>query len=160
MLCSHIQLPETSYPLFDSLPASIVDTGKLSQLQLEGVLYACAKHQELLPSGQSKLPSLIVFKRTVFASQRHISSLASPYRAVLVDSDQAARRCFRGGVLHWRRGWSGQRQADRGHHIGQLCSRPQESSLAVHLHSKTSAYPTQQSFITALVYTYVTSSQR
>lgn len=51
--CSHIQLPETTYPLFDSLPASVVDTGKLSQLQLEGVLYACTKHQELLPSGHS-----------------------------------------------------------------------------------------------------------
>ena len=64
MLCSHIQLPETSYPLFDSLPASIVDTGKLSQLQLEGVLYACAKHQELLPSGHSELTSLSVFRET------------------------------------------------------------------------------------------------
>jgi hypothetical protein len=32
----------------------VVDTGKLSQLQLEGVLYACTKHQELLPSGHSK----------------------------------------------------------------------------------------------------------
>ncbi len=52
--CSHIQLPETAYPLFDSLPAFIVDTGKLSQLQLEGVLYACTKHQELLPSGHSE----------------------------------------------------------------------------------------------------------
>ena len=64
VLRSHIQLPETSYPLFDSLPASIVDTGKLSQLQLEGVLYACAKHQELLPSGQSKLHSLESLTRT------------------------------------------------------------------------------------------------
>ena len=54
--CSHIQLPETTYPLFDSLPASVVDTGKLSQLQLEGVLYACTKHQELLPSGHSRSP--------------------------------------------------------------------------------------------------------
>ena len=29
-----------------------MNEGKLSQLQLEGVLYACTKHQELLPSGQ------------------------------------------------------------------------------------------------------------
>ena len=26
--------------------------GKLSQLQLEGVLYACTKHQQFLPNGQ------------------------------------------------------------------------------------------------------------
>jgi hypothetical protein len=49
---STIQLPSTSYPLFDSLPADVVEQGKLSQLQLEGVLYACSKHQEILPSGQ------------------------------------------------------------------------------------------------------------
>ncbi|EIE19331.1 hypothetical protein COCSUDRAFT_19644, partial [Coccomyxa subellipsoidea C-169] len=53
-LCPHlsIPLPSTSYPLFDSLREDIVNEGKLSQLQLEGVLYACTKHQELLPSGQ------------------------------------------------------------------------------------------------------------
>lgn len=39
---SAIKLPHTDYPLFDSLPASVVDTGKLSELQLEGVLYACS----------------------------------------------------------------------------------------------------------------------
>ena len=50
--CSTIQLPSTSYPLFDSLPDHIVSQGKLSQLQLEGVLYACSKHQEILPSGK------------------------------------------------------------------------------------------------------------
>ncbi|KAK9915021.1 hypothetical protein WJX75_003704 [Coccomyxa subellipsoidea] len=49
---SSIPLPSTSYPLFDSLREDIVNEGKLSQLQLEGVLYACTKHQELLPSGQ------------------------------------------------------------------------------------------------------------
>ena len=49
---STIQLPRSDYPLFDSLPADIVDNGKLSRLQLEGVLYACTKHLEILPSGQ------------------------------------------------------------------------------------------------------------
>ena len=49
---STIQLPRSDYPLFDSLPADIVDRGKLSKLQLEGVLYACTKHLEILPSGQ------------------------------------------------------------------------------------------------------------
>ena len=47
-----IQLPDTDYPLWDSLPKAIVDEGKLSQLQLEGVMYACAKHTEFLPSGE------------------------------------------------------------------------------------------------------------
>ena len=49
--CSTIQLPSSSYPLFDSLPEHTVSEGRLSQLQLEGVLYACSKHQEILPSG-------------------------------------------------------------------------------------------------------------
>lgn len=38
---SAIKLPPSTYPLFDSLPAAVVDQGKLSKLQLEGVLYAC-----------------------------------------------------------------------------------------------------------------------
>ncbi|MEW5313763.1 MAG: hypothetical protein WDW38_005303 [Sanguina aurantia] len=50
-LCA-IALPPTTYPLWDSIPAAIVDAGKLSRLQLEGVMYACTKHCQLLPSGQ------------------------------------------------------------------------------------------------------------
>lgn len=57
-MCSSIPLPSTSYPLFDSLRENIITEGKLSQLQLEGVLYACAKHQELLPSGHSEASSI------------------------------------------------------------------------------------------------------
>ena len=49
--CSTIRLPSTSYPLFDSLPDHIVSQGRLSQLQLEGALYACSKHEDILPSG-------------------------------------------------------------------------------------------------------------
>jgi hypothetical protein len=50
--CSAIPLPPSDYPLWDSLPAEVVEQGKLSQLQLEGVLYACTRHQQILPSGQ------------------------------------------------------------------------------------------------------------
>ena len=39
---SAISLPETNYPLFDSLPARLVDEGLLSKLQLEGIMYACS----------------------------------------------------------------------------------------------------------------------
>eukprot|EP00891_Asterochloris_glomerata_P001845 jgi/Astpho2/1845/e_gw1.00038.339.1_t len=49
---SAIALPKTDYPLWDTLPDALVDSGKLSQLQLEGVLYACTKHQQFLPSGE------------------------------------------------------------------------------------------------------------
>ncbi|PNG99380.1 Protein strawberry notch 2, partial [Tetrabaena socialis] len=49
---SAVPLPPTSYPLWDSLPAELVQGGKLSTLQLEGVLYACTKHLQLLPSGE------------------------------------------------------------------------------------------------------------
>ncbi|KAK9814268.1 hypothetical protein WJX72_003136 [[Myrmecia] bisecta] len=49
---SAIPLPVSTYPLWDSIPADLVSTGKLSQLQLEGVLYACTKHLEFLPSGE------------------------------------------------------------------------------------------------------------
>lgn len=52
--CSAITLPESSYPLWDSLPEETIEKGKLSQLQLEGVLYACTKHQQFLPNGQRK----------------------------------------------------------------------------------------------------------
>lgn len=52
--CSAIQLPSTSYPLYESITDDIVDNGKLSQLQLESVLYACSKHLSFLPSGESE----------------------------------------------------------------------------------------------------------
>lgn len=52
LLCSAISLPDNEYPLWDSLGEEIVASGKLSQLQLEGVRYACDKHLEILPSGQ------------------------------------------------------------------------------------------------------------
>ena len=47
-----VKLPPSSYPLWDSLPSDLIDNGKLSQLQLEGVLYACTQHQNILPSGE------------------------------------------------------------------------------------------------------------
>ncbi|GMH33357.1 hypothetical protein BSKO_01191 [Bryopsis sp. KO-2023] len=47
-----ISLPDKEYPLWDSLPEEVVTQGKLSQLQLEGVFYACAKHLEWLPNGE------------------------------------------------------------------------------------------------------------
>ncbi len=52
-----IALPATDYPLYDALPPEVVSEGKLSQLQLEGVMYACTKHQELLPSGERARPA-------------------------------------------------------------------------------------------------------
>ena len=51
-VCSAIRLPESKYPLWDALPPDIIKQGKLSQLQLEGVLYACTKHQQFLPTGE------------------------------------------------------------------------------------------------------------
>ena len=50
--CSAIRLPASDYPLWDALPEAVVAEGKLSQLQLEGVLYACTKHQQILMSGE------------------------------------------------------------------------------------------------------------
>jgi hypothetical protein len=38
--------------IWDSVGDEIVNKGKLSRLQLEGVRYACQKHLEILPSGQ------------------------------------------------------------------------------------------------------------
>ncbi len=58
MLRSAIQLPPSSYPLYDSISDDIVDNGKLSQLQLESVLYACTKHLNFLPSGERMAPSV------------------------------------------------------------------------------------------------------
>ena len=38
---SAITLPSSTYNLFDALPPTVVEEGRLSKLQLEGVLYAC-----------------------------------------------------------------------------------------------------------------------
>jgi hypothetical protein len=47
-----VDLPPASYPLRDSLDrANIVSEGKLSSLQLEGVQYACQRHQLMLSGG-------------------------------------------------------------------------------------------------------------
>ena len=45
-----MELPTATFPLRESLPEGIVNEGKLSELQLEGVLYACQRHQQLLPA--------------------------------------------------------------------------------------------------------------
>ena len=55
VLHSACTLPPATYPLWDSIRAQIVEKGLLSQLQLEGVMYAALKHQTFLPSGQREL---------------------------------------------------------------------------------------------------------
>ncbi|KAH9259094.1 hypothetical protein BASA81_002714 [Batrachochytrium salamandrivorans] len=45
-----IELPPNSYPLQDSLGFQI-QTGRLSSMQLEGVMYACERHSRKLPGG-------------------------------------------------------------------------------------------------------------
>ncbi|ESO98737.1 hypothetical protein LOTGIDRAFT_158685 [Lottia gigantea] len=47
-----LSLPSEYYPICDSLPKEIILEGKLSSLQLEGVIHACQRHQVLLPNGQ------------------------------------------------------------------------------------------------------------
>lgn len=47
-----IDLPAATYPLWDALPRELIESGQLSALQLEGVLYACQRHCEILPSGE------------------------------------------------------------------------------------------------------------
>ncbi|XP_069103404.1 protein strawberry notch homolog 1-like isoform X2 [Argopecten irradians] len=44
--------PDPVYPLADSLPVEMITSCKLSSLQLEGILYACQRHQTMLPNGQ------------------------------------------------------------------------------------------------------------
>jgi len=46
-----VPLPPAEFPLRDSLPSGVVEEGKLSCLQLEGVLYACQRHRVILPNG-------------------------------------------------------------------------------------------------------------
>ncbi|XP_019644077.1 PREDICTED: protein FORGETTER 1-like [Branchiostoma belcheri] len=43
-------LPATDYPLADTIPDDVITSGKLSSLQLEGVIYACTRHQMVLPN--------------------------------------------------------------------------------------------------------------
>ena len=44
-------LPPTNYPLKEALPQDIIQHGKLSDLQLEGILHACQRHQIILSDG-------------------------------------------------------------------------------------------------------------
>lgn len=46
-----VPLPEPTFPLEDSIPIDIIANRKLSILQLEGVQYACQRHQHFLPDG-------------------------------------------------------------------------------------------------------------
>lgn len=39
------------YPLRDALPAAVIEQRRLSSLQLEGVLFACQRHQLILKNG-------------------------------------------------------------------------------------------------------------
>lgn len=45
-----VLLPPLNYPILDSLKHQ-VEKGMISQLQLEGVAYACQKHQQVMPNG-------------------------------------------------------------------------------------------------------------
>ena len=49
-----IRLPPSSYPLLDAIPSSLVTSGALSRLQLEGVLYACTAHSGFLADGVTR----------------------------------------------------------------------------------------------------------
>jgi hypothetical protein len=53
----HCQQPATLFG--DSIPANIVHSGKLIQLQLEGVLYLFTKHQQFLPGDDRKYACLL-----------------------------------------------------------------------------------------------------
>ncbi|CAC5397982.1 Protein strawberry notch homolog 2,Protein strawberry notch homolog 1,Protein strawberry notch,Protein FORGETTER 1 [Mytilus coruscus] len=43
--------PDPTYPVVEGITSEIVATGKLSSLQIEGVLYACQRHQMILNNG-------------------------------------------------------------------------------------------------------------
>ncbi|KAK7104354.1 uncharacterized protein [Littorina saxatilis] len=47
-----LELPKESYPIRDSLPEEAITQGKLSCLQLEGIIHACQRHQIVLANGQ------------------------------------------------------------------------------------------------------------
>ena len=49
-LLASVPLPPCTYPT-DALDKAI-EAGKLSNLQLEGALYACQRHQRILPGGK------------------------------------------------------------------------------------------------------------
>ncbi|XP_038050120.1 protein FORGETTER 1-like [Patiria miniata] len=46
-----VPLPKATYDLAASIPRELITGGKLSRLQLEGILYACQRHQKILPNG-------------------------------------------------------------------------------------------------------------
>ncbi|XP_076442125.1 uncharacterized protein LOC143281076 isoform X2 [Babylonia areolata] len=47
-----LDLPNEYYPITDSLPPEAITEGKLSCLQLEGIVHACQRHQMILANGQ------------------------------------------------------------------------------------------------------------
>lgn len=47
-----LSTPDPVYPLAESLPREMITSCQLSSLQLEGILFACQRHQTLLPDGQ------------------------------------------------------------------------------------------------------------
>lgn len=117
-----------------------MNEGKLSQLQLEGVLYACTKHQELLPSGQ-RMPCSLQSQCNCICSRNSMplhTQTAVPYqsfrgarRSVLTINCSCNCRCW---LLHW--GWGGCRKGptDSRHYLGQLCERQTSSCVAVNFH--------------------------
>ncbi|KAJ8030843.1 Protein FORGETTER 1 [Holothuria leucospilota] len=46
-----VPLPKPAYNLASSIPAELIEGGKLSSLQLEGIQYASQRHQTILPNG-------------------------------------------------------------------------------------------------------------
>ncbi|OQS04488.1 hypothetical protein THRCLA_03282 [Thraustotheca clavata] len=50
-LLSTAPLPKCTYN-HDAFPEDLIARGKLTNLQLEGILYACMQHQRILPSGE------------------------------------------------------------------------------------------------------------
>ncbi|OQR81256.1 hypothetical protein ACHHYP_16637 [Achlya hypogyna] len=50
-LLSTAPLPPCTYNR-DAFPDELIDKGKLTSLQLEGILYACMQHQRVLPTGE------------------------------------------------------------------------------------------------------------
>ncbi|CAB4012834.1 FORGETTER 1-like [Paramuricea clavata] len=45
-------LPEAVYPICQSIGDEIIENGKLSDLQLEGVIYSCQRHRVILGNGE------------------------------------------------------------------------------------------------------------
>lgn len=158
-----IPLPPTDYPLWDSLGGAVAAQGKLSQLQLEGVMYACAKHLTWLPSGErcgffigkalrcpgpgsfflgaERLALLYQATASVGMTGRQASRQAGP-------QGQSARCACRlpapsltlpNGPLccartRRRRRGRGQGAPDQRHHPGQLRAGQAQGGVGVHLH--------------------------